>query len=193
LNTLIPTDRSLLLKVRAGDDDAATRLYLKYVRQLQAVARRQISATVARRVDAEDVVQSAFRSFFRRAGQGQFDVPQGGELWKLLLTIALNKARNATAKDRAAKRGSGKDVVDASQIDLPASDEFARKNLELVIEELTTGMEPSQRQIIELRIAGLEVDDIARQTGRARRSVERVLQGFRNDLASTLEPREREP
>jgi RNA polymerase sigma-70 factor, ECF subfamily len=182
----IASDRSLLLKVRAGDDDAATRLYLKYVKQLHAVTRRQISASLTRRVDAEDIVQSAFRSFFRRAALGQFEVPEGSELWKLLLTISLNKARNAAAHHQAAKRDANRSVADVATTDVADSDDVARRTLELVIEELTANLEQSQRQIIELRISGMEVTEIARQTGRAKRSVERVLQGFRSDLAAEL-------
>jgi hypothetical protein len=34
-------------------------------------------------VDAVDLVQSIFRTFFRRVRRGCYDVPDGEELWKL--------------------------------------------------------------------------------------------------------------
>lgn len=184
---LAPSDRSLLARVRTGDDDAATRLYYKYVRQLQSVVRQKLPGEVVSRIEPEDIVQSAFRSFFRRAGAGSYDVPEGGQLWKLLLTIALNKARNAMAHHRAAKRDVGKSVSHHDLHPPVAPDETARKFLEMVIDEFTRNMEPSQRQIIELRIAGLDVAEIAEQTGRAKRSVERILQGFRSELSARLD------
>ena len=55
-------------------------------------------------VDAEEIVQSVFRTFFRRAAHGHYSVPDGEEMWKLLLVIALNKVRAAGAYHRAAKR-----------------------------------------------------------------------------------------
>jgi RNA polymerase sigma-70 factor (ECF subfamily) len=183
----VVSDRSLLARVRRGDDDAATRLYYKYVRQLQSVVRQKLPGEVVSRIEPEDIVQSAFRSFFRRAGAGSYDVPEGGQLWKLLLTIALNKARNALAHHRAAKRDVGKSVAQHDLHPPVAADETARKFLEMVIEEFTCHLEPSQRQIIEMRIAGLEVAEIAEQTGRAKRSVERVLQGFRSELSARLD------
>jgi len=105
----------------------------------------------------------------------------------LLLTIALNKARNAMSHHRAAKRDVGRSVAQHDLHPAVAPDDAARKFLELVIDEVTSNLEPTQRQIIELRIAGAEVAEIARQTGRAKRSVERVLQGFRAELSARLE------
>ncbi len=82
------TDKSLLTRYRRGDDDAATELYLRYADRLRALATNQTSALLQQRVDAEDMVQSVFRTFFRRASIGQYDIPEGDELWKLLLSSA---------------------------------------------------------------------------------------------------------
>src|SRR5690348_9921682 len=98
------TDRSLLRRFKAGSDEAATQLYLRYARRLYQLARAQCPADLAQRVDAEDIVQSVFSSFFRRARQGYYEVPDGEELWKLLLVIALNKIRSQGNFHRAARR-----------------------------------------------------------------------------------------
>jgi RNA polymerase sigma-70 factor, ECF subfamily len=181
------TDQSLLRRFRAGDDDAATRLYFKYARQLHAVARKKTDGALANRVDAEDVVQSVFRTFFRRTARGEFEVPEGEELWRLLLTIALNKVRNHAAHHRAQKRDIGKTVSEAAAVSVAEDDQSSRVLLEIVVKELLGDLDESQRQIIQLRIDGAEVAEIAHVTGRAKRSVERVLQGFRNELASKLD------
>src|SRR3954451_16216202 len=99
-----PSNRSLLRRLRGGSEDAATQLYRRYAHRLRALARANTSAHLARRVDAEDIVQSVFRIFFTAASQGLYDVPAGEDLWKLLLVIALNKIRAEGVFHQAAKR-----------------------------------------------------------------------------------------
>src|SRR3954463_15800086 len=79
------SDRSLLQRFQDGNQDAATLLYLRYAKRLRALAKAQCSRDLARRVEVEDIVQSVFRSFFRGASRGYYDVPAGEELWKLFL------------------------------------------------------------------------------------------------------------
>src|SRR5262249_38717285 len=98
------SDHSLLRRLRTGDQDAATQLYLRYAQRLQLLAPAECSAELARRVDMEDIVQSVFCSFFRGVSDGYYDIPAGEELWKLLLVIALNKIRAKGAFHRAARR-----------------------------------------------------------------------------------------
>ena len=45
------------------------------------------------------------------------------------------------------------------------------------------GLPESNREMIRLRIEGYEIAEIAVRTGRSRRTVERVLQDFRNRIA----------
>src|SRR3954454_15874075 len=87
------SDGSLLERFRRGSQDAATQLYLRYAERLRGLARAQISPLLARRIALDDVVQSVFGSFFRRAAEGFYDVPAGEELWRLFLVLALNKIR----------------------------------------------------------------------------------------------------
>src|SRR3954470_24029280 len=90
-----PSDGSLLRRLRVGSEDAATALYLRYASRLRHLTAANTSPQLARRVDADDIVQSVFRAFFDGAGQGLYDVPAGEDLWKLLVVIALNKIRSA--------------------------------------------------------------------------------------------------
>ena len=56
----------------------------------------------------------------------------------------------------------------------------------MVIEELLEGMPAANRQMIELRIEGYEVAEITEKVQRSKRTVERVLQGFRNRLEALI-------
>ncbi len=185
-----PSDRSLLRRFRSGQADAATQLYLRYAERLMTLAAGQRAGDLAARVDPEDIVQSVFRTFFRRAAQGHYDVPEGEELWKLFLVIALHKIRSTARYHRAAKRDVRATALglaggEAEQKAL-AADETALSTLRLVIDELLEGLPPSMRPIVELRVEGHEVDEIARQTGRSKRSVERALQEFRKKLSDLI-------
>jgi RNA polymerase sigma-70 factor (ECF subfamily) len=185
-----PSDGSLLRRFRSGEADAATELYLRYAERLRALATGQCAADLAPRVDADDIVQSVFRTFFRRASQGQYDVPDGEDLWKLFLVIALHKIRSTATYHRAAKRdvrATATGLPDAAAGHrLAAPDETALATLRLVIDELLDALPPSMRAIVELRVEGHEVDEIARRTQRSRRSVERALQEFRTRLRPLL-------
>jgi RNA polymerase sigma-70 factor (ECF subfamily) len=176
------TDRSLLRRIKGGEEDAATALYLRYAQRLQALARSKTSSALASRVDPEDVVQSVFRTFFRRASEGHYDVPEGDELWKLLLVIALNKIRGLAEFHRAAKRDVAATVeFDATQQGHADSEE-ALRILQMIIQEVVGDLPPAQQEVVRLRIEGYGVAEIAEQTQRAKRTVERTLQSFRARL-----------
>lgn len=183
------TDRSLLRRVRRGEEDAATALYVRYARRLQAVAKARTSTALAARFDPEDVVQSVFRTFFRRASEGQYDVPEGEELWNLLLVISLNKIRAMAAFHRAAKRDVAATVAmtpDDAHASVAEGRFDALQTLELVIDELLAELPAAQQAMIRLRIEGRGVAEIADATRRSKRSVERVLQQFRSQLGHLL-------
>jgi RNA polymerase sigma-70 factor, ECF subfamily len=182
----IPSDHSLLRRFRRGQDDAPTQLYLRYAARLRALATAQTAPGLAARVDPEDIVQSVFRTFFRRAAEGQYDVPEGEEIWKLLLVIALHKIRAVGAFHRAARRdvrltatGTAYDRAVDSEA---GHDDEALAVLRMVIDDVLDALPPGHRPIVELRVEGHEVAEIAERVRRSKRTVERVLQEFRQRL-----------
>lgn len=189
-NTLVTTDKSLLNRYRRGDDDAATELYLRYAGRLRALATSQSANDLKQRVDAEDLVQSVFRTFFRRAANGQYDIPEGDELWKLLLVIGLNKIRSVAIFHRADRRDMSRTqsglVADQAISRAGAEDEVALSVLRLTIDELLSPLPALYREIVDLRIAGHEIHEISAQVGRSKRSVERILQEFRQKLGELV-------
>lgn len=184
------SDRSLLRRFQHGQADASTQLYLRYAKRLHALAQTQSSPELAHRVEPEEIVQSVFRTFFRRASQGHYTVPDGEEIWKLLLVIALNKVRAAGAFHRAAKRDArlttGGEAFERAVEAGTGKDEAALTVLKMVIEELLQGMPAANRRMIELRIDGYEVTEIAERVQRSKRSVERTLQDFRTRLDAQI-------
>ena len=185
-----PSDHELLRQFREGNQEAATRIYLRYAHRLHALARARCCERLAQRVEADDIVQSVFRTFFRRATRGCYDVPDGEELWKLFLVIALNKIRDERSFHFAAKRdvrlAKGSGYLERVATSAPGQDPRPRLHLKMVIAEALAQLPPVYRRIVELRIDGHEVAEIARVTERSKRTVERTLQEFRAKLSELL-------
>ena len=99
-----PEDRALLVELRNGNEKAAEQLYNRYAHRLRVLAEKKTGKDLANRFDSEDVIQSVFRCFFERARNGLYDVPSGGDLWPLLLVIALQKVRAYGTYHRAGCR-----------------------------------------------------------------------------------------
>jgi RNA polymerase sigma-70 factor (ECF subfamily) len=185
----VPSDRSLLHRFRAGNEDAATQLYLRYVRRVRALAQARCSPELARCADLEDLVQSVFGSFFRAARQGHYDLPAGEELWRIFLVIALNKIRARAVYHQAAKRDqrrcAGNDRFAWALANLP-DEQAAQTSLQLAIDEALEGLPPEQRLLVQMRLEGYEVGEMAQRLGRSNRTVERLLQQARKTLGTLL-------
>jgi RNA polymerase sigma-70 factor, ECF subfamily len=152
-----------------------------------ALAQSKSSPALARRVEAEEIVQSVFGSFFRGAQQGYYDVPAGEELWKLFLVITLNKIRAKGTYHGAAKRDMHKTVEFDEHFSVGQDDSEALRLLRLTLEESLLRLPEHYRTIVNLRVEGCEVEEIAQRTSRSKRTVERILQEARKHLAHLLD------
>lgn len=183
------SDHSLMRRLRLGSEGAATQIYLRYGHRLRALARAQSSPQLARCIDADDIVQSVFGSFFRGARKGFYKVPAGEELWRLFLVIALNKIRAKGAYYLAAKR-SARLTLDGSALTrctVANDDAAAFTCLKLTIDEALEALPDGQRDLVLLRMEGYGVAEIAERLGRSRRTVERMLQCARERLSGWLD------
>jgi RNA polymerase sigma factor (sigma-70 family) len=179
---------NLVARWRAGDEEAAAILFRRYSEQLIAVVSGRLSGRIAFRVDAEDVVQSAYRSFFTAARDGCYDLQRGGELWRLLVSITLNKLHDQVKRNVADKRSVNRE----QHLDGPVDALLSTRGptpLEVVaiadeLEHLLRQLQPLHRQMLELRLQGYRLEEVAEQTGRSLRTVCRVLDLIKNDLGN---------
>lgn len=184
------SDRTLLERFRHGDGAAAAAIYERYAGRLRIVTEARRDRDLACRLDADDILQTAFCSFFRRAAEGSYRVSADEELWSLLVSITLNKLRSAGDYHRARKRDSrattSASAALAATADVRTQDARALAELRWLIAEILEPLPDAQQRMIHLRIEGHEVGEIADQTGRSKRTVERNLQEFRQALAARL-------
>jgi RNA polymerase sigma-70 factor (ECF subfamily) len=187
----------LLARWQEGDADAAAKIFDRYVERLIIMTRQRLSPKMQRRVDAEDVVQSVYRSFFREAAKDdRYVLKRSGDLWKLLAGIAIKKLKGQIEFHSAKKRA----VADEGSIMLPggslcfqptavAGEPTADEAVALAeeLQHVTEQLEPLHQQILELRLQGAAVDEIAVEVDRSERTVRRVLNNVTNELRRRLE------
>ena len=99
----------LLRLFHSGNEAAATEFFERYAERLTQLARSRLAARLAARLDAEDVVMSAYRSFFVAAREGKFQLQRGGDLWRLLVEITLHKLCRSAHHHQALKRAVERD------------------------------------------------------------------------------------
>ncbi|MGE0760783.1 MAG: RNA polymerase sigma factor [Pirellulaceae bacterium] len=178
-------------QVQANDSMAVDELYRRYLPRLIALVRKRLSRPLSRRLDPEDVVQSAYRSFFAAAGQEKFVLERSGDLWRLLARITLNKLADQCAWHRAARRDVSIERSSAER-ETPRCEQPEAVSLEpspehvaAVAEEirlLLENLDPVQGQMVEMRLNGYTIQDIAESCCRSERTVRRLFESLRARL-----------
>ena len=185
----------LLQRWKDGDENAASQLFERYVNRLCSLARTRLSQRMQRRVEPEDVVQSAFRSFFREAGNDRYALESSGDLWKLLAAITINKIHGQVEFHTAQKRGIYAEesfAGTASTLGLrpqALAEEPTPSDAAAVIEELQNvlkGLDPLRRQILELALQNKDENEISETVQRSGRTVRRTLAEIRENLQARL-------
>src|SRR3954447_7477702 len=97
--------QQLIQGLRTGDRQATQAFWDQYGELLQKVAEKHLAGGLRRRVGPEDVVQSACRTFLRRARGGEFRLEDSEGLWRLLCAITLTKIREQARYHLRQKRG----------------------------------------------------------------------------------------
>jgi RNA polymerase sigma factor (sigma-70 family) len=186
------TSLVLMERFRSGDDSAAEELFSRYFERLTLLARSRLSPRLARRTDPEDIVMSVYRSFFVGVRSGRFALSRGGDLWRLLASITKHKlsyqARHQTADRRSVDVEVPFDSFEATgcftQRREPTPEEAVAlaDELELAFSRLNA----FGRRVLELRLQGAQLSEIAENTGRSERTVRRTLAAIRELLAGRL-------
>ena len=95
---------SIAARLKADADLAAAELDEQYRARLCRLVEREMNRRFRRKEDPEDVVQSAFRTFYRRNAQGEFHIDSSVDLWRLLETITRHKILKHVEKLGTGKR-----------------------------------------------------------------------------------------
>jgi RNA polymerase sigma-70 factor (ECF subfamily) len=174
----------VMARLRAGDEAAAREVFERFVRQLVELARHQFDAVLRRKVDPEDVVQSAYKSFFLRYGAGKLEIRDWDNLWALLTVITLRKCLDRVEYHRAERRDVHREAAAPPWWDAVAREPTPQEAAVLAetVERLLRGLEEGERPIVELSLQGYTTQEISARLGRPERSVRRLRERVKKQL-----------
>ena len=177
-------------QVRAGDQEAAENLWRRYFQELVGIARRRVVGRARLAEDEEDLALIALQSFFDGARRGRFpQLKDRQSLWPLLVSITEHKVLNLYQREFAQKRGAGKvrgdsgadfaQVADVNSFAPNPTDKFAAEVCGNC-RELLESLHNETLQVIALRrLEGYTIDEIAKELGCVRRTIDRKLDRIR--------------
>jgi RNA polymerase sigma-70 factor (ECF subfamily) len=179
-----------LARLRGGDDAAAQELFGRFASQLIALALRHIAAGLRHKVEPEDVVQSVYKSFFRRYGDGKLEVVNWNSLWGLLTLITVRKCAERVAYHRAECRDAAREASPPpGEQAAPWPEPFDREPTPLeaavlseTVEQLFARLDEQERLVLELSLQGYTTREISERLGRAERTVRLLRERFRHRL-----------
>ena len=176
----------LMERLRSGDEAVAREVFDRFAGRLVALARRRFDRRLAHKVDPEDVVQSAFKSFFTRHRGGTIRLRDWDGLWGLLTLITLRKCVDRVDYFRAGCRDVRREATAAEGQDSPwqlALDREPRPEeaaaLTETVERLFRAVGDDGRPVLELSLQGYTAAEIGLLLGRALRSVQRMREQIR--------------
>ena len=175
--------------LRAGDEPVLREFNQQYGQMLFRIADARVSPSMRPRFDADDVVQSTLRTFFRRAQTSYFQFEDSQQLWNLLCAILLTKVREKvrfhSRINRTVRREQGSAVFDDSSVTPeshllstdPPPDVAAAFSEALA--NLLDSLDESDRRLIQLKLQDLTNDEAAEALGVHERTVRRMLDDLR--------------
>ncbi len=145
-----------------------------------AFARTRLPSDVSSRVDEEDIVQSVFRSFFRRNQGNEFYFDDSLDVRSLLAAMTYRKVINTIKHHHRDRRRTTREQSSSTS---DGSSQLADRNptpeeLNILVDYLAwilNHLNPAQREIIQLRLEGYTVAEIADRVQLSQRTVKRAL------------------
>jgi RNA polymerase sigma-70 factor (ECF subfamily) len=170
----------------------ASEVFRRYSIRLLHLANDRLGRDVRGKLSPEDVVQSAFKSFFRRLNDFRLERDGADAIWGLLSIITIRKCKKWDAFYRCDKRAVQREKPDdsrlAGQVRHTSSEPGPEDVLivEELLEKLFSEFEPRQQQMILLRMDGCSVGEIAAQCQSSCRTVARTIATAKQLLAEFL-------
>lgn len=173
---------------QAAADPGDPKSFERFTRRLVGLARNHLDARLQHKIDPEDVVQSAYKSFFLRYGEGTLGQEGWNGLWGMLMVITLRKCADRVRYFRTQGRDIARESAPNPEQERwreaighdPTPEQAAV--LAETVEALLGGLDGDERTIVEMSLQGHSTQEISTQLGRAERSVRRIRERVRLQL-----------
>ncbi len=182
--------RTLLDRIRQGDEQAAEEL----VRNYEAVVRLEVrmrmrSQQLRRMLDSMDICQSVLASFFVRVAAGQYQLDQPQDLVRLLVAMVRNKVALEARRHQCQRRDMRRQVTDDSKLMSVSDPQPSPSELVAGSDLLTVfrqHLDPQELQLADLRGQGYQWSEVAQLMGGTaqarRKQLERAIDRVSREL-----------
>ena len=187
---------ALMQRVAGGSEAAVWQLLDRYSKNILRTVRRHLPTEIRSKVDSVDIVQSVWKSLLRK-GPRLDDLATADQLIAYVASMARLKVyethRHYTKQAKTDVRrevrqagvvppetprtGEAPDPIDR-RASTPSAIVQAQENWECAVKRLGTRAE----QVVELRLQGATLDEIAEQLTLSKSTVRRVLASMLNSL-----------
>lgn len=183
--------------LKQGEQEAATRLWVRFFGQLKAIARQKLGAFPSPVVDHEDLALSTLFALMQGTQDGQFDhVGNRNDFWQLALVILSRKASNIRRAKIARKEICATDLSDSESLDYPSlifeqatrssPTEYGLHSLGIECDEVLDLLDEPLRRVALLKLAGLTNEEISGCLDRSVKTTERYLKEIRTIWGRTI-------
>jgi RNA polymerase sigma-70 factor (ECF subfamily) len=161
--------QTVLEKINRGDDSAAEELYTAISPYLRMVVRRSMPARLRAKFDSSDVVQSAWVKLLDGIRNQDWQFEDVKHLRAFVKTVVLHHFLN-----RVRRANLERDTLPAlpSNNDPSPSDQAKASELWSQLRQLCP---PQHHDLLEYKLKGMTLDEIAAKTGLHPSSVRRIL------------------
>ena len=174
--------------LNSGDQEAARKLYERFVDQLIRLATTKLKYQLGSNADPESVAQSVFQSFFEGLQRHQFEARSWGMVFGLLSHITFRKCLKRKRAEMQARRNPGTPVSPLGEFEAaagspgPAEQAMVKELLETAL----AGFDANELVMINTYMEGQTTDTVAQKVGLTARTVQRVIEKFRTRLEQLL-------
>ncbi len=181
------SSEKLFQRYKRGSETASVEIHTRYENRLICLARKRLLGVLQSKMDADDIAQETFATFFAMADRNEVQWRQRGDLWRLLAGIAINKVKQQFDHYSALKRDLRSESRLINPVDAFNADAEQVKQLSELVEHVLASEKPLVETVLKLRLAGFAFEEIAEQVGRSTRTIRRLLESLKTKLITQQE------
>lgn len=170
------SDRTLIRLFQFGEgavrEEAAARFVERYFAKLVSMIEPRIADRFLPRFSAEDVVQSAMKSWFKRIDLNRRSLDEHDDIWKLISVIALNKVRKNVRRHSQQRRSvQTTDAGDSVFDNIPGPSTQDALEYQDFLAAVHDSLPEKCRQVIPLLLEGHTWSEIASRMNVSTRTI----------------------
>lgn len=176
--------QAVLTALNEGDQDAARKIYERFIDRLVALASSRLDRKHQSKIDPQSVAHSALMSFFGGQKDGAFELQNWGMVLGLLSHITFRKCLNRNRYFRQKRRNESGVIqfADWQNADKAPGPEEQVMLEELLEKALNSLKHPERKEMVELFLDGNSTDEVADRVGFSQRTVQRSIDEFKTVL-----------